>query len=391
MPLPTVAKLAYVASILAVSAAGTVNMLAHRIEDVPLGGVEEPLPAPRLDVKSVWTEAFQHDAFAWFQQHWGLRGYAVRTDNTIGARVFHEARTDQHAVVGDDGVLFTRDDINYTNRDDAPDEMIALARRFARVQRAMRERGKVFLPMIMPSKTSVYPDAVPRTWRRSGTYRRSDENVYGAFVRTLAEEGARFADARALLAPAAARRPSDVFEPTGRHWRASVGCKALAAALDAARPELPELGAATIDCRTTLDPSPSVDEEDFDIYRLLNVWGPKPTGIDVDRFAGEKGSPELQIPTLFVGSSFVWKFAHASRELEVLQPSTVYFYDVTAVDVKSNAMKPVEPFTDEWRRETFEKRFFLVAVLETFLPEDGRKFVGELEKELGLPSPQNLK
>ena len=375
-------KLAYVASLLVVMTAGTANMIAKTVSDVPLGGVEVAAPLPSLTFQEVRSETFQHSAVTWFEQRWGLRGYAVRTDNTIGVRLFGETRTDQHAVVGDQGVLFTRDDIAYSNRDDSPDRTIALAQSFARVQTRLAARGTVLIPLVMPSKTSVYPKAVPVQWRRRGAHHRSDENIYGAFVRTLSDAGATFLDARAMLAPDASKRPEDIFEPTGRHWRAGTGCRVLEAALDKARPLLPELGHAVIDCRTTIEPNPPIEAEDFDIYRLLNIWGSKPRGIDVDRFAGEKGAPELQVPTLFVGSSFVWKFAHAARELELLQPSLVYFYDETVVETKTYAMRKVEPFTDTWRSDTFGKRLIIVAVLETFLPEDGRKFIDEIAKEL---------
>ena len=99
-----------------------------------------------------------------------------------------------------------------------------------------------------------------------------------------------------------------------------------------------------------------------------------------------KSSPALQVPTLFVGSSFVWKFAHVSRELEALQPSLFYYYDESVVDPRTTLItKKVEPFTDTWREDTFGKRLIIVAVLETYLPSDGQKFLTEIEKELDAP------
>ena len=44
--------------------------------------------------------------------------------------------------------------------------------------------------------------------------------------------------------------------------------------------------------------------------------------------------------------------------------------------------KKVEPFTDEWRTDTFGKRLFIVAMLESYLPGDGERFIAEIEKEL---------
>jgi hypothetical protein len=44
--------------------------------------------------------------------------------------------------------------------------------------------------------------------------------------------------------------------------------------------------------------------------------------------------------------------------------------------------KKVAPFTDDWRRDTFSKRFFVVGVLEAYLPDDGKKFFEELDQEM---------
>jgi hypothetical protein len=388
---PIVAKLTYIGVLLLMMAAGTANMAFKLVGDAPVSGVEFSAATPTLTVSHVRDETFQRDFVAWFEQHWGLRGFGVRVDSTLGFKGFGETRSDSHAVVGAHDVLFTRDDISYSNRCDTPDETVLLAKRFVRVQAKLREREIVLLPILIPSKTSFYADAIPTRWRLRGCHRRSDQNIYGAFVRTLSDSGATFLDARAFL-EAHRKRPDDVFEPTGRHWRASVACHVLQAALDEVRPRLPEMGAERIDCRSEPEADPSVEVEDYDIYRLLNTWGPKPTNIAVDRMTGQKAGEALRIPTLFVGSSFVWKFAHLSRDFDVLQPSLVYFYDATVMVTKTNEMRKVEPYTEAWRRETFGKRLVIVAVLETFLPDDGKKFIGELEQELDLREPaQNLK
>ena len=75
------------------------------------------------------------------------------------------------------------------------------------------------------------------------------------------------------------------------------------------------------------------------------------------------------------------------RELEVLQRSLFYYYDETVMAPGSTQTKKVEPFTDSWRADTF-KRLVIVAVLETYLPVDGQKFLGEIERELDATTPK---
>jgi hypothetical protein len=387
--LQTAAKLAYVAGMLALVSAGTLAMLTKKLPDAKLDGVEVTATEPVLSFDSVRKETYQRDATSWFDQHWGLRGYAVRTDNSIVMSLFSEARSGQ-AVVARNGVLISEEDLKYVNRPDSPEAALEGAKLIARVQAKMRTRGKVLVPVIIPAKTSFFRSAIPYGWRKRGAYELPDTNVYGAFVRALGESGTVFVDGRGLLA--AENRPAtEVFAPTGRHWRSAAGCRVLQAALEAARPELPELGTDQIDCHARIDPDAGVEQEDFDLFRLLNVWAPKPAGMNVEVLDGKKGGPALKIPTIFVGSSFVWKFVRVSRELEVLQPSLFYYYDSSVVETTTMLItKKVEPFTDDWRKDTFGKRLFIVGILETYIPADGQKFLLELEKEIdgaGAPAP----
>lgn len=375
-------QLAYVVAVLAIASAGTLNLAFGLVPDVKLDGVEVVGTFPNFSVARARSESFQHELTAWFDQHWALRGYAVRTENTIGVRVFGETRTDQHAAVGREGVLFTRDDLAYVNRAESPTATVALAKQFGRVQQKLRARGTEMLPILIPSKTTLYRDFVPATWRRRGAFGRSDTDVYAPFVETLRADGTLFVDARALLV-AESKRPEDVFSHPGRHWRPAAGCRTLQAAVDALRSRIPELGTAQIDCTTKLDEHPSVALEDFDIFRLINIWGEQPRNVEVDLLTGSAASSELRFPTLYVGSSFVWKFSQVTRELRAFSPAYVYFYDESIVDSDTTLIiKKVVPFTDEWRKDTFGRQVIIVGVLETFLPEDGKKFLDEVEKEL---------
>ncbi|MBX3198781.1 MAG: hypothetical protein KF850_01930 [Labilithrix sp.] len=384
-------KVAYVVGLLATAAAGTIAMATETFTDVKLEGAELTAPVPSLGLRALRTEVFQKESTAWFEQRWGLRGYAVRADNTLGVELFHETRVDQDAVVGRDGVLFTRDDLAYVNRNDPPDQTIALARRFARLQTQLLERGTVLLPVIAPSKTSFHRDAIPTAWRRRGAFGQSDKNLYGAFVGTLEESGALFVDGRALLraeVDAATTQPEDVFARPARHWGLAAACRVLQASVDTVRREIRELGDEQIDCKATLDRNPSVDHVNFDIFKLLNTWKAKPAAVDVDVLVGQQSGDRLHVPTLYVGSSFVWAFAQVTRERGALNPALCYFYDESVHDpLTTRFVKKVEPFTDTWRADTLARRLIIVVILETYLPVDGVKFLGELEAEIDSPHP----
>ncbi len=382
----TALKAAYVVGMLALAAAGALDLAFGLVSDHPLDGVEVSASRPALTLATVRDESYQQKLTAWFEQHWGLRGYAVRTDNTLVLAAFGETRGGTPAWPARDGVLMMAEDVDYVNRVGPPEAVIAAAKKTARLQTKLRARGIALVPVIIPAKTSIFRDAVPDRWRRRGAFGASDENAYGAFRRTLEAEGARFVDGRALLL-GLHLPPSRIFAPTGRHWRPSAACRVLQEAVDVARADLPELGTAQIDCKTWIDPNPSRAAEELDLFRLLNVWRPKPSDADVEVFVGEHGTPGLQLPTLFVGSSFVWTFGRVSHDLEVLRPSLFYYYNAQVVDLATMAPGPkVMPHTAKWREETFSKRLVVMGILETYLPADGESFIQEVEEEVDRPS-----
>ncbi|HVJ92074.1 MAG TPA: hypothetical protein VM580_19870 [Labilithrix sp.] len=379
--LPRIAKLAYVAGMLTLASVGTLNALAKVIADYPLNGVEATAKEPAISFKALWNEQFQKEATAWFEQHWGLRGYAARTDNTIVFRLFGESRAGGNSV-SRDGVLIHAEDLTYVNRSDDSKGVIAFGELLARVQQKMRRQGQVLVPVIIPAKTSFYRRHVPSKWQRRGSYELSDTNLYGAFVATLNKAGVVFVDSRALLSDPP-KRPEEIFAPTGRHWRISGACRVLQAVLDAARPELPELGSDQLDCRTRIAETVDIEAEDLDLFRLLNVWGNPPASVAVEVLDAKAPAGAVKLPTLFVGSSFVWAWTRVSSQLRVLQPSLFYYYDSSVVDTTTLLItKKVEPFTDGWREDTFGKRLVVLGILESYLPEDGAKFLNEVDKAI---------
>lgn len=387
----TIAKLAWISGMLGIASIGTVNTIAPLVPDTRLAGFEAEVPAPKPTVRGIWTESFQRDAVRWFDQHWGMRGYLVRTDNTINVALFDETRTGQHVVIGKDGVLFNYEDAQYINRPDPPEAAIDEGRVIARVQRKARAHGHVIVPIIIPSKTSVWREAYPPSHRVRGGFERSDANIYGALVRSLTENGAMFVDARKVLLDEA-KRPDEIFTRTSRHWGWRAVCRTLQLAVEAARPEIPELGDEQIDCHTHPDLHPKIEGWELDLFWLLNVWNRVPSDVQGDVIDGKKGGPGLHVPTLFVGTSFFTMATEISRQLDVLQPSLFYYYDARVSNTLTPAdARDIEPFTDRWREDTFSKRLILVGILETFSPGDGMKFMAEIEKELDARSADEQK
>jgi SGNH hydrolase-like domain, acetyltransferase AlgX len=350
------------------------------VEDVKLWGVEAGAKRPALSAKAVYEETFQHEFISWFEQQWGLRGYAVRTDNTVVESLFEESRRSENLILGKDGVLLPSEDVHYVNREADPAPIIAAAERVARVQNKLRRLGRTLVPVLIPAKTTLVRESVPARWRNAA-FGATDATVYRPFVRTLTAAGAKFVDGRALLM--SHEFEAGVFAPHGRHWRMGPACAVLNAALDVARTEVVELGEERIDCSTERVSDPSIDDEDFDLFRLRNVWALKPADTPVFRLTTPSPPPTPAIASLsvlFQGSSFTWKFVRVVGERGAFQPSLFYYYDSSVVDTKTLFITgSVTPYTPGWREDTFSRRVMLMVMLETYLPGDGERFLVEVE------------
>jgi hypothetical protein len=137
--------------------------------------------------------------------------------------------------------------------------------------------------------------------------------------------------------------------------------------------------ARALDCGTPTD-------EENNLARLMNAWSPPPWESRVWPPV-EKGPPELRIPTLYVGSSFLFNVIRAARALDILQPSVFYFYDEHVIDTSDEHVRgPIQPGSDAWREETFSKSLFVLGVLESHLPDANDRFLDEIEEELLKPN-----
>jgi hypothetical protein len=368
----TLGKVLYVVLMVGLLAAGTLNR-AERfrlVPDPPLAGIDAAPPWPTPTLESIWNERFQPAVSDWLQRTWGLRGFAVRSDSTLQILAFHESRPRSYTVLGERGILFSWDDVAYASRDD--DEQtaatIAAAEHFARVQRTLAARGTSLVPLVVPAKTTLFPGDLPPRVKHSRHRGTPAPTLYATFVDTLRARGASFVDARALVL-SDLRDPLDVFPRAGRHWRPAAACRALRFVL------LSSVADDPVDCGAPTD-------EETNLDGFLNTWSP----VDGDAPAFPKAAPSperLRVPTLYVGSSFLYNVIRAARMLDVLQPSIFYFYDEHVIDTTTErVLGRVQADTDAWRRETFSKRVIVVDVLESQLPATNERFLTEIERGL---------
>ena len=390
-------NIALIAVYLALITAPTLNMIVRIIPDAHLEGVTPPVEMPVLQWLAFRHERFQKDFVAWFEARYGMRGIAVKLDNTLNFHLFGELPPESAVRVGRGGMLYINEDVWFLTKAGAnlppAGSVLEHARRVHALQQRLLARGQVLLPIVVPSKTSVFPDEVPLAWRRDTLVPHpSDERIYGLYVNEFRRLGTEFVDAREM-SERLKHDGVETFELGGRHWTGRMSCLVLEEAYRIARSHLVSAQIGPTDCDAFQRiATPSGNQVDTDLMRLANVWG-------MGRYpyrATEMRPVAPQVPTnkrptgLFVGTSFSWELVHEAERNHSFRRIDFYCYDKTVYERESGRSYPVKPQTPGWRALTLSRDVYVLELLETYLPEAGKEFLGEMEEALekkGNPIP----
>lgn len=353
------------------------------LPDVRLYGVEAPKPPPRFSLAAWWHERTQGELQAWFESHLGFRGAMVRTDNTA-VNLVGETKLVCGSKVGNDGVLFLDHDLSYASARvvDTPSHEIltTIGNLAGSVQRKLAARGKSFVVVISPSKTSIYPDAIPERWKRRTGDHHADAFVHDGLVSEFRKNGVRFVDAVELLGHYRGQEREDRFGKMGRHWTTVGACETFRALAE---------WRSDVDCSFGYHAVPlsnEVQAVDYDLLRLQNAWnrGDEVTTTILTGTAPPGPRPKM----LLVGTSFSWMMIHAARPY--VGESWVFYYNETVYDVEA-APKPIEhvdPTAPSWARYVMDQDVYVLELLETYA--HGEYVVGFLRQlDNALPPPSS--
>jgi hypothetical protein len=379
-----VARVVFIAMCLGILTAPLLNMIYPFIIETPLTGVVAAAPRPALELSAVGSEAFQASFTKYFEQRYGFRALATRIDNSLSYWVFGEAPPDKMVRVGTNGVLYLDGQINYYNHREEPDAA-PVAAKFKRAQDLLRARGKVLVVMLLPTKTNVWPEDIPAAWRGGGPELDAQKKrVSDGYIDALAKAGALFVDGRKSVASLPREA---VYAKTGRHLCAPASCLILSDALDLARPLL-EATVPRIDCSYSMDSDLSLDAEEFDLFKLLNVWTARPTDpVPVMRQATELVPRDRRPRAMVLGSSFGWKFVSEAERTHVVGHLYLHYYLSTLVDLDGGPHRVVALRSKEWQDLVSSTALFLAPVPEEYLVHDGEAFLDAIIDLLGTSSP----
>jgi hypothetical protein len=348
-----------------------ITAMVLKLRDHAIYGSFPPAPSPKLTYKGVRSEDYQKGVTTWFEQSLGLRGWAMFTDNTLLYRVFRETKFGSHVQVGKRGVLFERDDINYFNKSGTqlpdPREVDKLADDIATLQQRLRANHKALVPVFVPSKTTLYRDAVPALWTRDlGDPRPSTVHVYQAMKQALDKRGVTYVDGIALLM--SSTEPRDhLWGKQARHFSNYAGCLCVRAEL-AVYAQLTGTPPIDYPCQLRRHPS-DYEHSDLDLYRLVNAWLLRPDRVARDVYhAPVPDQPPPQAPrALWISSSFGWVMMGDADLSKRFRDLRIDYYNRSVHHAGAGDSFDVHPGDDNWKRVFLDQDLYVLELNETYL------------------------
>ena len=381
--MPALSDKIVVVAFFAVAALPRAATLAHVHDHGVHGALARP-DHPKLTFDGIRDESYQSSYKAWFEAALRLKGYAINIDNTLLFHVLHDAKPGGPVSIGSDNMLFSGEDISYYNRDTLPFDPVKLDRfatRLAAVQSKLGVERRGFIPVIVPSKTSIYRDLVSARWTRDlGEPRPSDTMFYATMKRALDAHHVTYVDARELLTTSSAPREL-LWGRVARHWSSYGACLVLQ---QVARRFTELTGRALdYDCHVSFGAVPA-GHDDFDLMQLLNAYG-VPYEQRVPVVSHELPAARDPLSVMFVGTSFCrrWYFdAQASLQFSRV---AMDYYNATLVTAPWDVEGPIQPHTPAWRDAFLGNDLYVLDLLETYYAVADvfiDQFLDELTSEL---------
>lgn len=358
------------------------------IEGRPLYGVLPPAPRPAPALDAILSERYQRDFTGWFERNLGLKGTAIALDNAILYHVFRETRSGAGVRLGEDGVLFPHEDIDYFNKHGRwiadPAYIDRLAGQMATVQRWLGARGRALVPVLIPSKTTIWRDKIPDRWKMDLPVPRHADETTRLFREALARHGVRYVNAIEMFQRGPAPR-EDLFGPDARHWTIYGACLALreAATLYAELSGKPRPPHGCELARTG-----TRRHDDLDLLRLLNaLWVYR--GYKQWAFVHHPPPPPgAPTPSLLITStSFGWTMLFDAEASGVYGPIHINYYNQT-ISSSVDPDLPVQAGTPAWRAVVMQKDYYLLDLFESYLAGPGsyvETFLRDMLAEIGAP------
>lgn len=378
-----IASITIIALYMGIFAIFFVNGRLHVIPETPLDGVSLDAPKPTLGPKTLFTGDYQNAFDAWYNANLSLRGYLIKSDNSLSYRVFRETPKQSRVTVGKNGVLFVDEDVAFRNGIGLPtrEALAADAEHMGSIHRKLTPMKKAFVFVLLPSKTTLYPHDFPDALSRSKTSAQADDE-YRAMVAALRANDVPFVDGRAILLEEAKTRGRAMYEPLGRHHNALGACLVVRAVADKVH-ELLKRPISPVDCDDGGTAVAEMAHPNFDLYRLMNVWDAPTINRNTFLYPYRVTPPAPAAPSaLFIGTSFSWGLMEQGYRNGIFARTHFYYYNATYFELGKGSLGPIVPKSDRWKQVALDQDVVVIEAPESFFERIGAGFPKQFDEAL---------
>ena len=343
---------------------------------VPLGGVEEEIEKPVLTVNSWFSGEFQQKYEKMLNKRIGLRSYFVRTYNQVYFILFGRLppSSGTQVVIGKDFWLYESSYIKAYNKngDALEDTLRKKVSGLKELQEKMKDRGKIVLLVIAPSKVEIYPEYLPDGMIT--TDRQKLRTEYDRILPLLDEFGINYVDAHRVFVSKKKGLPYPLFATGGTHWN-YYGAGIIAEQI------MEGIGIGlgrkvpNISCKSLkIDRKPFGTDDD--LGALLNIWfSTKLAGVQIHPVF-ERRDGEYSPNILLVGDSFVFTLSYIiGTENLSSQCDVFYYFNKHFVSMDTAKSESIDRDAVDWNKELLSRDAIIIEINEYWLPDIGFGFV----------------
>jgi hypothetical protein len=343
------------------------QMMTGALPVQPLAGAQVVAERPTVSVDGVAHKRFQRSAEEWFGQQYGLHDYLLKTNNQILFTAFGDAKGKEEIVVGRRGLLLRDPYIKSTLQFAKRLDFGRVVQRLRLIQRQLRARGRTLVVFVTPSKSSIYPEAIPEAYLAFPHYEPGAN--YRNFVDLVRQTELPLVDAVQLIAQAKLSDSHPVFPRGGIHWNETgsyLAARALLAGIEHATGK--KIGDLSVES-TRYDEVPEGSDRDY--ANLLNLWWP-PVRYEVPhvRLRAARWEQFGALSGVFSGGSFCEKVLFTYSTLGVFKEMTYVMYNARVLRYHDAARGLTSIDTLDWNAEVLGPDFIVLELNEGIMDTD---------------------
>ena len=325
MRTPKILCLVTLAALLLMMAQGWWHVVPVRV----LKGASTMPECPRFTLKTFVDGSWQTQMEKYAKLNFGFREPAIRLYNQYVWSCYH--RTHNKGIVpGRDGYLYERYFVEdyYESRmykyTEDPQELLDKfdleARRLAKLQALLQERGTTLFVAVLPGKDILYPEHLPP---RDTLTRTPGPRAYPEYPRLFDRHGVNYIDILDWFQQIKDTVPYPLMTPQGTHWSNIASTYAF----DYILRYMQSLGGPVIRPVTLGEPYiDNVREPDNDLARLLNlIVTPREKEYKYVDVSCTPPAPQSKPGFIVIGDSFFWNVTY-NYPLDSLFRYTYYWF-----------------------------------------------------------------